>query len=103
MYEKWIGNTGEIHAIGEVEIQLATVESYLHAAHYVESDPMRTHSGVERFWVFEVQEGVALAFWFHDIGSRLYIGSNNLEKLNLAEVSVVFPESYDPISGRLWD
>ena len=75
---------------------------HLEKEHFIEDDPTRTHSGTERYWVFETRDGVALAFQYHDITNELLAGSNRKLKDPLSVAFAFLPVSLEEINGTMW-
>ena len=70
------GKTGKIFAKETAIAELSEVIKWLGEEHFIETDSTRTPSGTERYWVFDVGEGLALAFLYSDITNELLIGTN---------------------------
>ncbi|WP_395378160.1 hypothetical protein [Marinicella sp. W31] len=103
MPNKWKGRTGKVYAKRRAYIDLNEVKQSIGQEHYIEEDASNTHSGIERYWVFEVEKGFALAFLYLDEKEELYIGSNQEEDLHMEilEQFVSFPS--EKTEGLIWD
>ncbi|GAB2198358.1 hypothetical protein [Sessilibacter sp. MAH4] len=103
MSKKWEGKTGKVFAKAESTIELKKVIACLGQEHFVEDDPMKTASGIERFWIFDVGGDMALAFEYCDMVNRLLIGTNRKEALNqkLLQRFISFPTK--PSEGVMWE
>lgn len=103
MSVQWKGKTGTIYAKAESNISLEEVKACLGEEHFVETDPMRTASGIERYWVFDVGEGIALAFQYSDELNNLMIGTNKEGPIHakLFQRFVTFPTT--KIQGVMWE
>ena len=99
----WDRKTGAVHCIGQCEISDANLINYLGKEHYTETDPLSTHSGVERFWVFEVEQDIALAFQYADMKKILNIGLNKDIEDPKNVVKKFLPVSYEASSGLMWE
>lgn len=99
----WTGKTGVVNCFGRSKIKYDELIEYLNTEHFVEDDPSRTHSGTERYWVFEISDGVALAFKYHDITEELLVGSNDslTEPYNI--VSEFIPIPFEKEFGEMWN
>ena len=98
----WNRKTGPITCFGRCKAKYNEVIKHLGKEHFVEDDPTRTHSGTERYWVFEICEGVALAFQYHDVTEELYIGSNK-ELDKPYDIAYQFiPFSLEKVNGEMW-
>ena len=98
----WSGQTGVVNCFGRLKIKYDELISYLNEEHFVEDDPTRTHSGTERYWVFEVADGVALAFKYHDLTEELLVGSNYSLKDPFITLSEFIPIPFEKESGEMW-
>jgi len=97
----WKGKTGIVNCFGRCKIKYSEVLKYLEKEHFVESDASRTHSGTERYWVFN-ENGVALAFCYYDATGELYVGSN--QKLEFPDkiAAQYIPISLNKETGEMW-
>lgn len=99
----WMGKTGPVHSFGTCDIDEASAKAALGEPHFVENDPVRTHSGTEMYWVFEMETGSALVFWFHQIANRLFIATNWNTSHAESETRKKFGLDYSPTHGLLWE
>lgn len=97
----WHGKTGTVNCFGRCKIKYDALVNYIEKEHFVEHDKSRTHSGTERYWVFEV-DGAALAFRYHDITEELYVGSN--QELDCpGEIAAQYvPVLFEKEKGEMW-
>ena len=82
MAKRWLGKTGKVFAEKQSKVKLNDVRKWLGKEHFIESDPLSTHSGIERYWVFDVGSGLALCFKYLDPIETLMIGSNKDSPIN---------------------
>ena len=103
MATRWIGKTGTVFAKREGNVPLEEVKTWLGDEHYVEADPSATHSDIERFWVFDVGEGLALCFQYFDQLGKIVVGINRDAKIHpkLLEKFVGFETA--ETEGILWE
>lgn len=102
MDKKWERQTGPVTCIGQLEVDLETLVTYLGEPHYIETDPSCTASGIEHYWGFEVAEDVVLAFRYADAKSNLVFGSNNIALVTEEKIENYIPVKYQPSSGIIW-
>jgi len=100
--ERWTRKTGEVQCFGKCIIQPGGLRSALGSPHFVEDDPLRTHSGEEWFWAFAVDDVTALALQYHDCSSELYIGANANLELAKEVAESLLPFEFEPESGLMW-
>ncbi|TQV67012.1 hypothetical protein FKG94_26450 [Exilibacterium tricleocarpae] len=97
----WQGKTGAVICFGRCKIKYEELVKHIEKEHFVESDTSRTHSGTERYWVFEVN-GTALAFRYHDLTEELYVGSNQ-EFDHPDEIAAQYiPVPFEKETGEMW-
>lgn len=101
--KKWIGKTGPVHSFGVCDIDEVHVKAALGQPQSVEDDPTRTHSGTEMYWVFETENGDALAFRFHQIIGQLFMATSGDRSIAESETRTNFELDYSPTHGLLWD
>jgi hypothetical protein len=102
MSTPWEGKTGTVYAKKECDVCLEEVLACLGEEHYIETDPSRTHSGIERFWIFDAGNGLALAFQYLDPIGKLFIGINQEGNIHpkLLQRFISFPTK--ATTGVMW-
>lgn len=99
----WPGKTGKVDCFGVIQIDYEKLVNKLGVEHLTESDPGNTHSGVERYWAFELDSDTVLAFRFHDLLNSLYVGSNKDITNPIETVKNIFDLNLESASGKLWE
>ena len=102
MNTPWKGKTGTVFAKVECKADLTDVRASLGDEHYIETDPTRTHSGIERFWVFDVGDNVALAFQYFDLINLLLVGTNQKGNIHPKLLQRFISFKTKPTKGVMW-
>ena len=101
--ERWTRKTGEVQCFGKCTIQSGVLRKVVGNPHFVEDDPLTTHSGEEWFWVFSVDAVTALALRYHVSSNELYIGANANLELAKEVAESLLPFEFELESGLMWN
>jgi len=103
MPKKWDSKTGAVFAKRICQIELKKLVDTLGREHYVEADPTRTASGIERYWIFEISPDLALAFHYSDCKQELLIGENRQGEIHPKILERFFPYPTKKTQGLMWE
>lgn len=103
LHKKWESKTGPVECVGKWALALPLVEQYLPEPHYIETDTLKTHSGRELYWLFELERDTVLAFRFHEVSQELYVGVNRETKDLEKVLSKIIPMECIPVRGLMWE
>lgn len=103
MSKKWTRKTGVVYAKRQCHIPLERVCECIGQAHYIETDPLKTHSGHERFWVFDVGNDLALCFQYFDPIGKLIIGTNKQSNIHIKILERFVDFQTENCNGIMWE
>jgi hypothetical protein len=103
MSKVWVGKTGKVFAVRKCTIELDRVKECIGEPHHIETDPTRTHSGIERYWVFDVGQDLALCFHYLDPIKLLLIGTNREGFIHTKVLERFITFNTGQAEGLMWE